>query len=217
MQIVNIILKILINFITPYIILEPYSFKVINDLEQIETEYSVNQVLTIVMNIRWFFIFQMIFKHSDYYSIKMLKIMRIHRMKYNNIFLIKLFIKKQPIWFFIFMFFLTVCLFSFVIRLCEISLAVEEQTLGFESFIITVWVVIVTLTTVGYGDYYPKTVPGRFLGFILCIWGIVEISIIVVVLFELLVLNYSESQALYLFNKLEKNKKLKAMATQSKN
>jgi voltage-gated potassium channel len=77
------------------------------------------------------------------------------------------------------------------------------------------WVVIATLTTVGYGDYAPKTMPGRFLGFILCIWGIVEISIIVVVLFELLVLNYSESQALYLFNKLEKNKKLKSMATES--
>lgn len=202
--------------ITPYILLESYSFKIINDHEKIETEYSVNHVLTIVMNLRWLYIYNMIFMHSDYFSIKMLKIMRIHRMKYNNIFIIKLFIKKRPIGFFIFMFAITVCMFSFVIRLCELSLAVEEQTLGFDSFVVTMWVVIATLTTVGYGDYAPKTMPGRFLGFILCIWGIVEISIIVVVLFELLILNYSESQALYLFNKLEKNKKLKSMATESR-
>lgn len=216
MEIAKLILQTLIIFVTPYLILEKYSYKVINDLEQIETEYPVNLVLTIIMNLRWFDIFRMIFKHTDYYSIKMLKIMRIHRMKYNNIFIIKIFIKKRPILFFIFMFFITVCIFSFVIRLCELPLAIEENNLGFESFVVTIWVVIVTLTTVGYGDYYPKTMPGRFLGFILCIWGIVEISIIVVVLFELLVLNYSESQALYLFNKLGKNKKLRSMATQSR-
>ena len=216
MKIIHLVLKLLINFIIPYMVLEPYSFRVVNDHSEIETVYSLNHILTIIMNIRWLYIFQMIFMHSDYYSIKMLKIMRIHRMKYNNIFLIKLFIKKQPIWFFIFMFAMTVCLFSFMIRLCEVSLAIAEEERGFDSFVVTMWVVIVTLTTVGYGDYAPKTMPGRFLGFILCIWGIVEISIIVVVLFELLVLNYSESQALYLFNKLEKNKKLKSIATQSK-
>lgn len=167
------------------------------------------------MNIQWVYIYQMIFKYSNYYSIEMLKIMRIHKMEYSNIFLVKIHIKKQPIRFFILIFSSTVAIFSFVIRLCELSLAVAQPDLGFESFMITLWMVIVTLTTVGYGDYSPKTMPGRFLGFILCIWGIVEISIIVVVLFELLVLNYSESQALYLFNKLEKGNKLKDRATQS--
>ena len=210
--------------IIPYKTLEPYYFDVHNHQTKLHIQYSINHFLAILMNLRWFYIFQEIFKHSDYYCLEMLKIMRIHRMTYSNIFLVKLFIKKRPVLFFTFVFITTVSIFSFAIRLCELSLAVAETQErdidgthgeGFESFMITLWMVIVTLTTVGYGDYYPKTMPGRFLGFILCICGIVEISMIVVVLFKLLVLNYSESQALYLFNKLEQKNELKTLATKS--
>ena len=37
------------------------------------------------------------------------------------------------------------------------------------------------MTTVGYGDFYPKTLIGRIIDLILVIWGILIVSIMVVV------------------------------------
>ncbi|MDF2958312.1 MAG: hypothetical protein K0S39_47 [Paenibacillus sp.] len=56
-----------------------------------------------------------------------------------------------------------------------IGYLLEPDTFGhpFNSF----WWVMTTVTTVGYGDYYPHTVPGKCLGIFLYIFGISLISI----------------------------------------
>lgn len=41
------------------------------------------------------------------------------------------------------------------------------------------WWVMTTVTTVGYGDFYPKTVPGKLLGMVLFIFGIGLISLFI--------------------------------------
>jgi len=38
------------------------------------------------------------------------------------------------------------------------------------------------MTTVGYGDYYPRTNLGRILGIICCFWGVFLVSMMVVTL-----------------------------------
>ncbi len=69
--------------------------------------------------------------------------------------------------------------------------------------------VVITMTTVGYGDYNPKTIPGRTIGFVLCIWGIFIMSLIVIILLGSSELEFEEKEALYIFNKLQKQEKLK--------
>jgi hypothetical protein len=38
------------------------------------------------------------------------------------------------------------------------------------------------MTTIGYGDKYPKTLPGRILTFVLSIWGVIIVSLMVIAL-----------------------------------
>lgn len=38
------------------------------------------------------------------------------------------------------------------------------------------------MTTIGYGDFFPKTTPGRILTFVLSIWGVIIVSLMVVAL-----------------------------------
>lgn len=42
------------------------------------------------------------------------------------------------------------------------------------------------MTTVGYGDLFPRTVTGRFIIFIVSIWGVFVVSLMVLVLTETL-------------------------------
>ena len=41
------------------------------------------------------------------------------------------------------------------------------------------WWAVTTVTSVGYGDYYPVTVPGRILGSILSVLGVTMFGIVI--------------------------------------
>ena len=42
------------------------------------------------------------------------------------------------------------------------------------------------MTTVGYGDFYPKSNIGRLVGIIIAFWGVLFVSLFVVTLTNLL-------------------------------
>lgn len=42
------------------------------------------------------------------------------------------------------------------------------------------WCIIITMTTVGFGDFYPSTHLGRFIGVLACFWGTFLVSLMVV-------------------------------------
>lgn len=50
----------------------------------------------------------------------------------------------------------------------------------------SMWVVILTMTTVGYGDFYPRTTPGRIVSFFVCVWGVYVVSFTVLALTRIL-------------------------------
>jgi potassium intermediate/small conductance calcium-activated channel subfamily N protein 2 len=57
------------------------------------------------------------------------------------------------------------------------------------------WLVIVTMTTVGYGDYFPRSHFGRFVGVIACIIGMLILSMIVVSLSVIFEFSQDEKKA----------------------
>lgn len=82
-------------------------------------------------------------------------------------------------------FFTSITIFAFTLRICErpVNLVLgDENGMDFESLENSIWCVIITMTTVGYGDFYPRTLFGRILDIIIAIWGIFIVSMMVVVL-----------------------------------
>lgn len=60
-----------------------------------------------------------------------------------------------------------------------------------------IWCMVVTMATVGFGDFAPKTMPGRMLGFCICIYGVVGVSLMVLTLQNLLTLSFRENRVFY--------------------
>ena len=69
------------------------------------------------------------------------------------------------------------------------------------------WNVIITLTSVGYGDLYPKSTWGRLVGIQICFWGVFITSFFVVTVTNMLTFSSNEEKAyallLRLYYKLE--------------
>lgn len=57
------------------------------------------------------------------------------------------------------------------------------------------WNVIITLTSVGYGELYPKTFFGRIVGIIICFWGVFIVSFFVVTVTNVLMFSTGEDKA----------------------
>jgi hypothetical protein len=54
---------------------------------------------------------------------------------------------------------------------------------------------ILTMTTVGYGDIFPVTTAGRITTIIACIWGMFVVSMIIVTLTNIIMLTKEEDAA----------------------
>ena len=54
------------------------------------------------------------------------------------------------------------------------------------------WMTFITMTTVGYGDYAPKTQIGRLIGVACLSWGVLIVSVMVVVLTRAFSMNRSK-------------------------
>lgn len=74
------------------------------------------------------------------------------------------------------------------------------------------WNVIVTLATVGYGDFYMKTALGRIIGLIVCFWGTFIVSYFVVTVTNMLTFAPPEEKSYTLLLRLHYKEELKRYA-----
>lgn len=78
---------------------------------------------------------------------------------------------------------LPICIFSIVVVFISPYLIIlaesglnEKETI--KSFKDAIWWTVVTITTVGYGDFYPRTIIGRFIAFIVMFTGILAFELL---------------------------------------
>lgn len=74
------------------------------------------------------------------------------------------------------------------------------------------WNVIITLSSVGYGELYPKTFFGRIVGVVICFWGIFIVSFFVVTVTSMLDFSDTEEKSYQLLMRLYYKGQLKKEA-----
>jgi voltage-gated potassium channel Kch len=86
---------------------------------------------------------------------------------------------------------------------------------NFNKYATSVWNIVVTMSTVGYGDVFPKTRFGRILGAFLCVWGVVVESMFVVTLSQFLEFTPPQKNSYTLLQRLFYRDELQARAVKA--
>ena len=105
----------------------------------------------------------------------------------------------------------TTVIFGFQLKIFESHLS-EVSGQNFGDMYNCMWNVIITLTSVGYGDFYPKTFWGRIVGIIISFWGVFIVSFFVVTITQLLMFTGGEDKSYNVLLKLTAKQELKKKA-----
>lgn len=102
--------------------------------------------------------------------------------------------KENPFLFIFTLYLFSIPFFGWMLRIAERPLIhVDKSNNGYD-YANAMWNVIITMTTVGYGDLYPKTFLGRMVTFFICIWGTCIMSLMVVAITNVFNLDSSETK-----------------------
>ncbi|XP_059388259.1 potassium voltage-gated channel subfamily G member 3-like isoform X2 [Carassius carassius] len=88
--------------------------------------------------------------------------------------------------------FVAMAIFSALAQLLEHGLDLETSNEDYASIPAACWWVIISMTTVGYGDMYPITIPGRVLGGVCVVSGIVLLALPITFIYHSFVQCYHE-------------------------
>jgi hypothetical protein len=77
----------------------------------------------------------------------------------------------------------SIIIFGYALRNVEVAFMQNKPMLKYQDWTSVwngFWCIIITILTVGYGDFYPQTNIGRIITMLACLWGTFLISLMVV-------------------------------------
>jgi hypothetical protein len=94
-------------------------------------------------------------------------------------FAIKAELKERPYFVMSIVMFISIFIFGTALRTAERPFK-ETSGQDWEYVWNGMWCIVITMTTVGFGDFYPSTHLGRLIGVLACFWGTFLVSLMVV-------------------------------------
>ena len=171
----------------------------------------LSSLLSALSTFRFIYFFQLINSFSIYDSSLSEKILDKFYLSPNIIFTMKSYQKSNPFISLIILFLISWISFALSIRIFEMHYwETYKVILQDWSFIWnSLWCIFVSMTTVGYGDFYPRTHFGRIIIIFSCAVGIYFISIMMVFLTKKSLLNENETKSYKLITRIKIRNELK--------
>ena len=173
--------------------------------------YPVSGLFNAFMSFRVFYLLKLINVYSLYKMPKIEKILLKNSVKPDFIFNIKAYQKKYPFFSLVFIFIITIYTFGLFIRYFEmyfwegVIVTRQQWFYRWNAF----WCLFISMTTVAFGDFYPKTHIGRGLIIIATIIGIYFIAMTMKFITQKSILTDMEQKAYKLITRLRHRSQLK--------
>jgi hypothetical protein len=152
-----------------------------------------------IMFARFFFLMRTIFNHSIYTDAFFKKLCREYGFNPGVRFTLKCYLATNPGETISILFITTLLIIAYIFRIFESPFLNDwsgNQESPWNQYFDSIYLIIVTITTVGYGDISPKTSPGKMLICVSAIWGAFMISLVVVTVSSVFELKKNQLKAL---------------------
>lgn len=95
------------------------------------------------------------------------------------------------------LFAVSVALLSFILRVFELPFEQNHRIaeVNLADYGSAIWLTVITMTTVGYGDIYPQTIGGQVTAIVIALWGAFVISLLIMVTADVFAFNAKEQAA----------------------
>lgn len=187
------------------------TFKETNVNYNVKTTVWYNDLLLGWSFIRIYLVLRCFMANSFYMSTRAQRVCQMNGCYASYGFSIKCMMTAQPYLVLITNLILSMFYFGYLIRIYDQELSTVSGQ-NFNNLLNPVWLSIVTMTTVGYGDFYPKSSPSRIVGILCSFYGVYLVSLFVITLENLLRFDQSESRSYELISRLEDKESLKLEA-----
>jgi len=174
--------EILMILISPYPFFYGITYEERHMHENRSGIFQLNDLLLCFMIfLRVYFLARTVLSISFYTDPRSQRVCTIYGAEANYGFALKALMKEKP-WNVLGMALLcSVFVFGYCLMIFE-----RHVDPSFNYFSTSVWNVLITMTTVGYGDYYAKSNAGRVVSIICAFWGVFIVSLFVVSLTNML-------------------------------
>jgi len=206
-----IAIEILVCSVSPQSFLYGWRFKEYVADYDTEIEYEVNDILMVFMFCRLFFLIRFSFYITQFLNPRTQRVCSIYGCKSDSFFAIKAVVKEIPSVYVFFSLTISILAFGYCLMIFESPLS-EASGQNFRSMHNAMWNMIITLTSCGYGDIWPKTFFGRICGVAISFWGVLILSFLVVTLTENLQFTTNEDRSYNLIIRLLLKRELKKKA-----
>lgn len=134
------------------------------------------------------------------------------------LFAVKCLLQVNPFFNIFFFFISTVLILAYLMKIIEgpvflVDYESQANLNDFRSFNNCIWYTFITMVTVGFGDYFPKTNFGRLVGVFDAIIGTVFVSLFIIYLQRALSLNPTEKTAVNFLDRLKYKEMIKNKAS----
>ena len=174
-------------------------------------EYTYNSMLTVCTVVRLYHLISLVCSLSKFRSGRAQRVCKMNGSVAGKWFAARCLMEDSPACMLACVFFGSIMLAAWLVRIFERP-AFPFTGMDFSSYNNALWQVLITMTTVGYGDFYPVTHPGRIVTILVCGWGVVLMSLVILVLISLLELAGPEAASRTVMVRLEFKKEMREVA-----
>lgn len=168
-----------------------------------EIDYLMSDFIYIIVLLRSLYLFRAYINYSIFSDMYAVKVCKEYKVVPNNRFIMKCILKTQHIKFVFGMFICNVVIFGGILRIVERPFWVAKGRIEFENYLIPPYEVFVAMLTIGFGDFAPLTLLGKFTLCISTLLGIFITSFLIVSLNHLLDLS---NEQFMVFTKIIKSR-----------
>ena len=168
-----------------------------NNGSKIETYYLMSDFLLAFMWLRIYFLVRAIFNYNIFTDVYSKKLCKSYGFTANVRFTFKSLLKTDPGLTVALTFGVSILVLAYLMRVVEVPYYSAINSLQFSSYFDAIWCVIITMTTVGYGDIFPATTFGRLVAMLCALWGTFLISLLILIAADVFALTTNEQKALH--------------------